>query len=68
MIKNKQQIKVQASDKSELDTVTKFSISVMGGVSALVGVWAAACLISAIAGSGGPLNLVQSWFSSVSGI
>ena len=56
------------TDQSEgLDSVTKYSISVMGGVSALVGIWAATCIISALIGSSGPLELVQNWFGTVTG-
>ena len=68
MTKTKQKIHVQSGEKSDLDSVTKYSISIMGGVSALVGIWAAACIISAVAGTGGPLKLAQSWFSSISGM
>jgi len=66
--KTKQQVQAHTNEKSDLDSVTKYSIFIMGGISALVGIWAATCIISAIAGTGGPLNLAQSWFSSISGM
>jgi hypothetical protein len=68
MTKNKQQVQARSTEKSDLDSITRYSISIMGGVSALVGIWAAACIISAVAGTGGPLKLAQSWFSTISGM
>jgi hypothetical protein len=68
MVKAKQRVKAKEDTFAGLDETTKLSISIMGGVSALIGVWAAAGLISAMIGIGGPLQLVQSWFSAVTGL
>lgn len=51
-----------------LDDVTKTSITVMGAVSALIGIWAAASLIAAMVSVGGPLALVKGWVGAVSGL
>lgn len=40
----------------------------MGVASALVGLWAVACLASATLGSGSPIELIKGWFSAVSGL
>jgi hypothetical protein len=36
--------------------------------SALIGLWAAACLVSAMVSNGGPLGLARIWFQAVTGI
>lgn len=51
-----------------LDSVSKAGIAVMGGISALIGLWAAASLISALVDGGGLLNLTRSWFQAVTGM
>ncbi len=68
MTKTREQAKERSDGFAGIDETTKLSISVMGGISALVGIWAAACLITAMMGVGGPLELVQSWFSAVTGV
>ncbi len=55
------------SAQAGLDTVTKGSIAVMGGASALIGLWAVACIIVA-AFAAGPLGLVKGWFTAVAGL
>ena len=64
----KSQSKSQESSKVAVDSVSRGSIVTMGVASALVGLWAVACLVSAMIGSGGPIALIKSWFSAVSGI
>ncbi len=52
-----------------LDEVSKTTLSVMTGISGMIGIWAVACLIGAAANLGnGPLQLAQSWFSAVTGL
>ncbi len=66
--------KTQVREKSDsatsvgLDSISKAGIAAMGGVSALIGLWAAACLVSALVGSGGLLALTRSWLQAVTGI
>jgi len=65
-VKTKQ--KVKENSFAGLDQTTKLAISLMVGVSVIVGTWAAASIISAMIGSGGLLELSQSWFSAVTGM
>lgn len=60
--------KGQESSKVAVDSVSRGSIITMGVASALVGLWAIACLVTAMIGSGSPIELIKSWFSAVSGI
>lgn len=39
----------------------------LGVVSGLIGAWTAACLLGGLIASGGPLSLLKSWFSAVTG-
>ena len=64
----KTQTKTEETSKAAIDSVSRGSIITMGVASALVGLWAVACLVSAMAGSGGPISLIKSWFSAVSGM
>lgn len=54
--------------QSSIDSVSRGSIITMGVASALVGIWAVACLVSAMIGDGGPITLIKNWFSAVSGM
>ncbi|OGR00659.1 MAG: hypothetical protein A2511_05300 [Deltaproteobacteria bacterium RIFOXYD12_FULL_50_9] len=47
-----------------IDTVTKASITIMGATSALIGLWAVGCMISAMI-SVGPISLVKAWFTAL---
>ena len=68
LTKTREQIKTRESSRENLDTLSKGSIAVMGGVSALIGLWAAACFVSALMGEGGLLALTRSWFQAVTGM
>ena len=50
-----------------VDTVTKASITIMGATSALIGLWAVGCIISAMI-SAGPIGLIMGWLSAVTGM
>lgn len=63
----KSQTRTGASSKSAIDSVSRGSIITMGVASGLVGLWAAACLVSAMIGAGGPISLITSWFGAVGG-
>jgi hypothetical protein len=62
--------KTRAEAKSQvgLDSVSKGSIAAMGGVSALIGLWAVACFVGATINSGGPASLAYNWFSAITGM
>lgn len=64
----KTQSKSKETTKTAIDSVSRGSIITMGVASALVGLWAFACLVSAMIGTGSPIELIKSWFSAVSGI
>lgn len=66
-LKTKHKTHVKSSGYEALDETTKLSISLMGGIAALVGGWAAVSLISAMISVGGPLELVRSWFHAAFG-
>ena len=55
---------VQAS----LDTLTQGSTLVMGGISALIGIWAVSCFIGGLVSAGGPVKLAFSWFMAANGL
>lgn len=49
------------------DTGSRGAVMVTGFAATAVGVWAAACFVSAIVSSG-PIGMLQGWFSAVSGM
>ena len=59
----------QAIDNSRdaVDSLSRASLVAMGGVSGLVGIWAVACLVSAMFDNG-PLGLIKGLFSAVAGM
>jgi hypothetical protein len=68
LTKKRQVVRNAEQAGSGLDTFAKGSISVMGGVSALIALWAAACFIGGVLSAGGPVQLAFSWFRAVSGL
>lgn len=50
-----------------LDTFATGTISVMGGISAIIGIWAAACFIGGLLSSG-PVELAYGWFRAITGL
>lgn len=51
-----------------LDSLSKGSLAFMGGISALIGIWAAACFVGAMITGGGPLAMASSWFTAITGM
>lgn len=68
LAQTKQRTRSAADSQSGVDSVTKGSIAVMGGVSALIGLWAAACLFGAMVESGGVFALVKNWITATMGL
>jgi hypothetical protein len=64
--KTKQQ--ARENTRTGLDTVSTTTVAVMGTVSAVIGLWALATLVSAMVNSGGLLGLARGWFQAVSGM
>jgi len=60
--------RTEGTSKGAINSVSRGSIITMGVASALVGLWAVACLASAMLGSGSPMGLIKGWFSAVSGL
>ena len=57
--------RVDASTEVVIDKVVILSVAAF---SALVGLWALACLGSAMYQAGGPIQLVSGWFRAVTGM
>ena len=68
LTKNREQVRTQETSQTGLDTISRGTIAAMGGVSALVGIWAAACFVGALFSVGGPLELAKSWFQAITGM
>jgi hypothetical protein len=64
--KAKSQAKTSSHVNVEVET-TRGTMAAMAAVPTLIGLWAAACFISAMIASGGPFGLVKNWFSAVGG-
>lgn len=64
---NKTRTQVKVNDKDQaLETTSKVTVALFGGVAALVGLWAVACFAGA-AVTAGPLGLLKGYFSAVTG-
>ena len=50
-----------------LDTVSGATVTLFGGIAALAGIWAVACLSAALIGNG-PIGLIKAYFSAVTGM
>ncbi|OKY76521.1 MAG: hypothetical protein BM485_04645 [Desulfobulbaceae bacterium DB1] len=48
--------------------VSKGVVIALGTAPALIGIWAAACFVGGLVASGGPIGMVKSWFSAISGM
>jgi hypothetical protein len=62
--KNQTQVKANVQ---VLDATGKLTVTLFGGASVLVGVWAAACFVGAIV-SAGPVGVITGYFSAVTGL
>lgn len=62
MVKERTQVKDSAGDASSV--FAGQAVSTVGIVSAIIGIWAISCMVSAIV-SAGPIGLVKGWFGSV---
>ena len=58
--------KVKATAKTNENTLGNATVAMFGGVSLIIGVWAAACFVGAIVSSG-PIGIVQGFISAVTG-
>lgn len=62
------QTRTSTQTQTGLDSISKGSIAVMGGTSALIGLWSVACFVGAMISGSGPLGLAGSWFSAITGM
>lgn len=51
----------------EQHEISRKAVATMAAPAALVGLWAVACLVSAMVSSGGPLGLARAWVQAVAG-
>lgn len=56
------------TDASTEVAVYKVVIRTVAAFAGLIGIWAFACLGSAMYQAGGPIQLVRGWFSAVTGM
>lgn len=66
--KPRQQARTTENTQTGLDSVSTVTIAAMGVISALIGLWALAALVSAMVGSGGLLGLAKGWLQAISGM
>lgn len=64
---------VKSNNKAYVDSpvdeqVMKVGAAALGLFSCTVGLWAAACFVSGLLVSGGPVSLAVAWFNAVTGI
>ena len=64
----KTRTRANAQTETNLDQISRGSLAVMGGLSALIGLWAVACFVGAMITGGGPLAVAASWFQAVAGM
>ena len=48
--------------------ISKGTLGAMSVVPALIGLWSAACFVSAVITSGGVVELARNWFQAVAGL
>ncbi|MBU0486072.1 MAG: hypothetical protein KKB30_16325 [Proteobacteria bacterium] len=53
-----------ATTESAVNVAAKGTFAVAGTAAAIIGLWAAACFVGAMAGTG-PIGLIKSWFAAI---
>lgn len=60
---------IQVSERGSVSTeVSKVSITFVAILGVAVGLWSLACIVAGLAASGGPVQLISSWFKAVTGM
>jgi hypothetical protein len=70
-ILTKEQSQSSVQDRSQTTVSAEVDKVIVGSVAAftgIVGLWVAACLVSAMYQAGGPLQLIGGWFKAISGM
>lgn len=71
LVAERNQSRVQENSQTDAATevvIDKVVIRSVAAFSGLVGLWALACLGSAMYQAGGPMQLVSGWFKAVTGM
>jgi len=68
LTKKRQMVRTGEQTQTGLDTFAKGGITIMGGVSALIALWAAACFIGGLISAGGPVGLAYGWYKAITGL
>lgn len=71
LVAERNQNKVQEISRADVSTdvvVDKIVIRSVAAFAGLVGLWAFACIGSAMFQAGGPIQLVRGWFRAVTGM
>ncbi|MBU0485779.1 MAG: hypothetical protein KKB30_14850 [Proteobacteria bacterium] len=66
-VKTRKQTRFFATVNNGNEFVSKYSVSLIGVVAVLIGLWSISCLLGAASGKG-PLALLTNWFSAVMGM
>ena len=73
-MRNEQMVKIKTrntavvTDGVGTDIVQGAAVGVGAMAAGLVGAWSVSCLVAGVIVAGGPIALVASWFSAVTGI
>jgi hypothetical protein len=71
LVAERNESKVQENSRADASTdlvVDKIVIRSVAAFAGLVGLWAMACLVSAMYQAGGPMQLISGWFKAVTGM
>jgi len=64
----KTKVPVRTSEHVGVTTeISKGAIGALGGISALIGLWAIACFVGGLVASGGPVAMAKNWLEAVIG-
>jgi hypothetical protein len=59
-------VKTRATDKSAVDSVSRLSMGVLGGVAGVAGLWSIACLVGALT-TNGVGGVITGFISAIAG-
>jgi hypothetical protein len=71
LVAERDQSKVQETSRTDVSTevvVDKLVINTVAAFAGIIGLWALACLGSAMYQAGGPIQLIRGWFRAVTGM
>ena len=71
LVAERDQSKVQETSRTDVSTevvVDKLVINSVAAFAGIIGLWALACLGSAMYQAGGPIQLIRGWFRAVTGM